>query len=53
MNLSIELELSQTPTDAWAKAAAGLGPEELCVAAGSVFLVAELRRIFTATIENA
>lgn len=50
---TVALETAETPAEAWSKVAAHLGPQDLCVAAGSVFLVAELRGIFQTTPENA
>lgn len=48
----VELETAETPAEAWAKVASHLGPGDLCVAAGSVFLVAELRGNFQTAAEN-
>jgi dihydrofolate synthase/folylpolyglutamate synthase len=48
----VELETAETPAEAWAKVASHLGSGDLCVAAGSVFLVAELRGNFQTAAEN-
>jgi dihydrofolate synthase/folylpolyglutamate synthase len=50
---NVELETAETPAEAWSKVASKLGPQDLCVAAGSAFLVAELRGLFTARADNA
>jgi dihydrofolate synthase/folylpolyglutamate synthase len=51
--LNLELETAETPAAAWARVAPDLRPDQLCVAAGSVFLVAEMRGIFTAAAAKA
>ncbi|MFN5322262.1 MAG: bifunctional folylpolyglutamate synthase/dihydrofolate synthase [Planctomycetota bacterium] len=46
LKISPQLQTAESPLEAWSLVQADLADDELCVVAGSVFLVAELRQAF-------